>query len=76
MGYFEETERYIPLDLEVVLTGGCNDLEVISVFMKEIVFCEKLSPIRRSDDDFIHNIRPLIEVLVPWQSGEIIGNLF
>jgi hypothetical protein len=57
--------------LELVLTGGCNDLEVISVLMKEIVFCKKLRPIRRSDDYLIHNIRPLDEVLVPPPSREV-----
>ena len=51
-------ERYIPLDLEVVLTGGRNDLEVISVFMEEIVLRKKLRPIRRSDDHLIHDICP------------------
>jgi len=51
-------ERYIPLDLEFVITSGCNDLEVISVFMKEIVLCKKFRPIRCSDDDLIHDIRP------------------
>jgi hypothetical protein len=48
-----------------MLTGGCNDLEVISVFMKEIVLCKKLKPICRSDNDLIHDIRPLSEVLMP-----------
>jgi len=54
----KEMERYIPLELEVVLTGGCNDLEVIPVFMKEIVLCKKLRPVRCSNDDLIYNIRP------------------
>jgi hypothetical protein len=48
-----------------MLTGRRNDLEVISVFMKKIVFFKKLRPIRRSDDDLIYNIRSLNEVLVP-----------
>ena len=54
-----------------MLAGGCNDLKVISVLMKEIVFCKKLRPIRRSDDDLIHNIRPLNEVLVPPLSRQV-----
>jgi hypothetical protein len=59
-----------------MLAGGCNDLKVISVLMKEIVFCKKLRPIRRSDDDLIHNIRPLNEVLVPPLSRQVQKNLF
>ena len=39
-------EIYIPLDLEVMVAGGCDDLKVISVFMKEIVFCKQLRPFR------------------------------
>ena len=51
-------ERYIPLDLEFVFTSGGNNLEVISVFMEEIVLGKKFRPIRCSDDDLIDDIRP------------------
>ena len=65
MEHFERMDIYIPLDLEVMVTGGCDNLEVIPVFMKEIVLRKKLRPVRCSNDDLIHNIRPLNEVLVP-----------
>jgi hypothetical protein len=51
-------EEYIPLDMEFVITGGCSDLEIRLVFMKEIVLCKKLRPTRCSDDDLVHDIPP------------------
>jgi hypothetical protein len=55
---FGDSLRDIPLDLEFVITGGCNDLEVISIFMEEIMLRKKFRPVRRSDDDLIDDIRP------------------